>query len=105
MLLKRSAHPPIDDIARGDVDEVGALDLSAESRTQRRQFHLPPDHGAPIVNTVRRALSSRGHACSTSESRTGVVAILKPAGAAARSTPSMASTKRSKGMLPMPLPI
>ena len=62
-------------------------------------------HWPPTINTVRLALSSRGHACSTSDSGTGVVAILRPAGTAARNTPPTAWTKRSKGMLPMPLPI
>ena len=37
--------------------------------------------------------------------RTGLVAILKLAGTVARKSPSMARTRRSKGMLPMPLPM
>ncbi len=39
MLLKGDAHLAVGDVARGDVDEIRALDLGAESRTQRRQFH------------------------------------------------------------------
>ena len=45
----------------------------------------------PRIKTVRLALSSRGEACSTSDSATGKLsAILKPAGAVARSSPSIA---------------
>lgn len=56
------------------------------------------------MNTMRRPPSSRAHVCSTSDSGTGRVAILKPPGAAACSTAPMAATKRSGDTLPMPLP-
>lgn len=42
---------------------------------------------------------------SASDSGTGLTAILKPARPVARKTPSMALTRRSKGMPPIPLPM
>ena len=80
------------------VEVQTAADRAPETPLIRAAYHWAPgDHARRTVNTVRRVLSSRGHACSTSDSGTALAAILKPAGTVARSSPPIAWTKRSSG--------
>jgi hypothetical protein len=91
-----------------DSDEITSflsrvVILAGNSRTRADSF--ASSSCVSTVSTVRRVLSSLGHIRSTSDSGTILVAILKPPGMVAFSSSPMQRARRSKGTLPIPLPI
>ena len=66
--MPRDRSAPIALVGAGGISGAH-LDARPEDR-EEASIAADQNYGAPIVSTVRPALSSRDHACSTSDSRT-----------------------------------